>query len=306
MEQKTTAHIAVFLTNFFFAANYSVVKYIAPSVIQPFGLNVIRVGVSVILFWALWTMGSRKAGIRREHLGRFLLCALTGVAMNQMMFLKGITLTSAIHGSLLILSTPLIITVFAFWVLRERVTPAKLLGLALGIGGATFLVTLRNPTGPQESTLLGDLLIIGNAICYAIYFILVKPLMHAYHPLHVIRWIFTLGMVMILPFGWEEFHAIAWSSLTFPHYAALFSVVICGTFLAYYFNIYGIRHLGAGVAGAYIYTQPVLASIIAMVFLGESLSWQKILAGILIFAGVFLVSYRKPERAEQVTMQAEY
>ncbi len=270
------------------------VKYISPSLIGPYGLNLLRVAVSLLLFWIVWTMGHTEAGIRREHLGRFLLCALTGVALNQMLFMKGLTLTSTIHASLLMLCTPLLITLFAFWILKEKVTIAKVAGLALGIGGAVLLIMTKEKAGHATSSLTGDLLIILNAISYTLYFILVKPLMKAYQPLHVIRWVFTLGFIMILPFGWAQFSTIHWPQFEWAQFASLSFIVICATFLAYYFNVYGIRHLGAGITGSYIYTQPVFAAIIAMFVLQEQFTFQKILAGVMIFCGVFLVSRKTP------------
>lgn len=282
------AHIAVLFTNIFFAINFSLVKFISPSRVGPYGLNILRVGISLILFWLLWTAGKTPAGIQRKHIPRFLLCGLTGVAINQMLFIKGLTLTSTIHASLLMLCTPLLITLLAFWFLRESLTWGKGLGLLLGISGATLLILHKEPQG--TASLSGDLLIVMNAIAYTFYFILVKPLMQVYHPLHVIRWVFTFGLLLILPVGWPQFAAIRWEAFDGAALAALATVVVGGTFLAYSFNIYGIRHLGAAVTGSYIYTQPIFATLIAILFLGEAFTWQKALSGALIFSGVFLVS----------------
>lgn len=263
--------------------------------VGPYGLNLVRVGVSLVLFWTLWLIGKGfktdkavSAGIKKEHFWRFVLCGLTGVAINQMLFIKGLTMTSTIHAALLMLSTPLLITILAFWILKEKLTIAKALGLALGIGGAVLLVASKDKAG--TASLTGDLLILLNAISYTVYFIIVKPLMQVYPPLHVVRWVFTFGFVMILPFCLTQFSAVEWTTFEWSHFASLSFIVICGTFLAYSFNIFGIRHLGAGITGSYIYTQPVFAAIIAMLFLNEHFSFEKILAGVLIFSGVFLVS----------------
>ena len=265
--------------------------------VKPFALNILRVGFSLLLFWAAWLFSPSPARIKKEHLFRFLLCGLTGVAINQTFFIKGLTLTSTVHASLLILATPLLISIIAIWALKEALTIYKVAGLVLGIGGSVLLVLNKESAAHAENYLLGDLLILINAISYTFYFMLVKPLMEQYTPLQVIRWVFTFGLLMILPFGWHELTAVNWSTFNTLHAVSLAGVVVLGTFLAYVFNAYGIHHLGAGTTGSYIYTQPVFAVLIATFTLNESLSWHKVAAALLIFSGVYLVSFKKKKPA---------
>lgn len=287
------AHIAVLLTNLFFAGNYSLVKFISPEPIGSLAINLTRVAISLLLFWSVWLLGKSPAGIARKDWGRFALCALTGIAVNQMLFIKGLTLTSTVHASLLSLVTPIMVTLFALWVLKERFTIYKAAGLSLGIGGAAFLILQKESSRQATDYLLGDVLIVLNAISYSLYFILVKPLMERYSALHVIRWVFTLGFFMMLPFCWGQTTAIEWGALSPLQVTALLFIGIAGTFLAYYFNIYGIAKLGASVTGSYIYTQPVFAVAIAIVALGETVTPQKIVSAVLIFAGVYLVNRKR-------------
>ena len=166
-------------------------------------------------------------------------------------------------------------------------------GLLCGITGAILLITSRDQTGHGENILLGDILIALNAISYAFYFVLVKPLMGYYSPLQVLRWAFTFGTIFILPFGWLEFLHAPWASFTFTQWSAIGFVVILSTFLAYLFTIYGLHHLHASATGAYIYLQPIFATIVAVVFTGEHLGMEKIIAALLIFTGVYLVNRGK-------------
>jgi drug/metabolite transporter (DMT)-like permease len=286
------AHVAALAANLIFATNFSTVKIITPKFIQPLGLNVIRVVVSALLFWILYLMKPSVATFRKKDLGRFVLCAATGVAINQIMFIKGISLTTPIHGALLMLASPIFITFIAAWLLKESLSVSKIIGLIIGVGGAIFLISMKESSGAGSNILFGDLLIMTNAISYAFYMVLVRPLMKDYSPVHVLRWLFTIGVFMIVPFGWNQFTQVQWQTIPFDGWLSLIFVVIGATFFAYLFTIYSINHIGASLTGAYIYTQPVFATVIAVIFLDEHFSWQKALAGALIFLGVFLVNQK--------------
>ena len=291
MTSQIKAHLGLLATNLFFAINISVIKYLTTQGFTgPYGLNVVRSGICVILFWLLFFINGERKKIDKKYIVRFLLCAFTALAGNQMLFMKGVSLTYPIHASLLLLITPILITFIAAWVLKEAITSAKLIGLFLGVGGAYILIMSGHSATKGNDILLGDLLVIMSTVLYTIYFILVKPLMKIYSTMDVMRWVFTFGFIMILPLGWNEFIQITWSHFTFNEYLLLFIVVVPGTFLAYIFNAYGIKILNASTAGAYIYLQPVFAVIIAIIFLKESLELYKIIAGIVIFSGVYLAN----------------
>ncbi len=291
MKPNTLAHMALLFANLFFAINLTAVKHLTNlQLAKPFGINLIRVGVSMILFWILYLIKPGKIKIAKEDRIRFLLCALTGIAINQLLFLKGLSLTQPIHAALLMLITPILIVFIAAWILRERLGILKAIGLALGISGALVLILAKEHSVNGNQIILGDILIIINAVSYTIYFILVKPLMVKYNPVVVVRWIFTFGFFVIFPFGWTEFKEIPWQQYNAIDYTSLGLIVFTGTFLAYIFNVYGIKLLGASIAGFYIYTQPIFAAIIAMLFLHEALTLYKIVAAILIFTGVYLAN----------------
>ncbi|MDP4263533.1 MAG: DMT family transporter [Bacteroidota bacterium] len=286
--------MAVLATNLFFAINYSFVKYISPSPVGPYALNLLRVGGSLLLFWASWFFAKNKVAVNRKDRMRLILCGLFGVAINQMLFIKGLTMTTAIHASLLMLCSPILITLLAFWMLKERITIVNITGLAIGITGSVLLITGRQSASQPKDYLTGDVFILLNGISYAFYFVLVRPLMERYTPLQVIRWVFTFGFIMMLPVGWLQFGEIQWQQFTLTQTGVLLFVILAGTFLAYLFNAYGIRILGPGVTSAYIYIQLVFAVTIAVLFFDEQLTLPKIFAGTMILGGVYLVSLKKP------------
>jgi drug/metabolite transporter (DMT)-like permease len=296
LKASSKAHIAAITTNLLFAGNYSLVKYISPSMVKPYGLNFLRVGVSLILMWISWLLDKGSVGILKKHFWRFFFCGLMGVAINQNLFIKGLTMTSTIHASLLMLSSPILITLFAFFALNEKVTGIKIGGLLLGIGGSVILIMSRDNVSIGNDYLIGDLLILANAVSYSIYFILVKPLMEEYPPMHVIRWVFTFGMLFNIPLGWNEVSSIEWQHFDWFQIISLAFIVVGGTFLAYIFTVYSIKHIGSAVTGSYIYTQPILVVLIATLFLSEMMTLEKVMAGLMIFLGVYLVSFRKTNR----------
>lgn len=293
MTKNAKAHAAVLGANFIFGSNYAVVKYITPSFLHPFALNVVRILVSLSLFWFLFLFKPAKVKLLKKDLPRFLLCALTGVVINQIFFIKGVSLTTPIHSSLLSLATPIFITLIAAWLLRERFTVLKFSGLMLGIGGACILILLKDSSHTGSDILLGDVMVLINAISYAFYLVLVRPLMKTYSGIQVLRWIFTFGALVILPFGMQEFLSTNWTAFDPSHWLALGCVAISATFLAYLLNVYGISVIGASATGAYIYTQPVFAALIAVAFAGEHFSLVKFVAAILIFMGVYLANLKK-------------
>ena len=293
MNSKTKAHIAVLIANLIFGAGYAVIKTITPAYLAPYSLNVVRVVVSLILFWSLLLFKPSKISIDKKDIPLFILCGITGVAINQIMFVKGLALTSAIHSSLLSLATPIFITIIALWLIKEKFSINKFIGLALGIGGASLLVLVKDVQSSNGSSLLGDMFVLINAVSYAFYMVIVRPLMEKYNALHVLRWVFTFGAFFILPIALPDFIATDWSVFGTTQWIALAFVVLFVTFLSYLFTVYGLQELGPSVTGAYIYTQPVFATIIAMVFAGEQFTIIKALAAVLIFAGVYLVNRKK-------------
>lgn len=294
VNNRWKAHGAVIITNLLFGVNYAAVKHITPQYILPFGLNFARVITALLLFWLLYIIKPLgNAGIQRKHVPLFMLCGLTGVTINQLFFIKGLSLTSSIHASLLALATPIFITFIAAWILQERLTVVKILGLILGVGGAAMLIVLKQNTPNKQDSLLGDMYILINAISYAFYMVWVRPLMQNYSPLHVMRWVFTFGAIFLIPFCWNDFFKTNWQLFGAFEWLILALICVGATFVAYLFNVYGISKIGASATGSYIYTQPVFAAIIAVWLLGEQFTLIKLLAGICIFAGVFLVNAKK-------------
>lgn len=293
LNNRLKAHLALLGANLFYAGGFTVAKHLMPRLIQPLGFIFIRIGVVMILFWLSWLGGKqfRAERIAKKDWGILILGGLFGVALNQMLFFMGLNYTFPIHASLIMMSTPLLITIISLFVLKERLKFEKALGIALGIGGAFLLMSAGREITMTGNSGLGDLLVFLNAASYAIYLVIIKPLMQRYRPIIVIRWVFLFGFMFALPFCWPQFAAIDWSLFEPSDYTALAFIVICVTFFTYLWNVYALRILTPTTAGAYIYLQPIFAAVISMIVTGEELTPVKVVATLLIFSGVYLVNF---------------
>lgn len=292
MTHKLKAHLALLGANLFYGAGFTVAKQVMPRLIEPLGFIFIRVSVVMLLFWLSFAGGkSFRTRIDPKDWKLLILGGLFGVALNQMLFFAGLNLTFPIHASLIMMSTPLLITVISLAVLRERIGAEKTLGLVLGIGGASLLMSAGKEITLTGSSALGDLFVFLNAASYAIYLVMIKPLMQRYRPIIVIRWVFFFGFLFVLPSGLPQFLVVDWSQFLPVDYLAVAFIVICVTFFTYLWNIFALKHLSPATAGAYIYLQPIFAAVISMLIMGEALTWVKLLATLMIFSGVYLVNF---------------
>jgi len=278
------------LVGLLYGTNYSIVKIITPEYILPFGLIVIRVAIAAACFWLIGLSVNEKINWRADWV-RIVLCAFFGVGINMLFFFKGVSLTTAINGSIIMTLTPVMVFVTSLILLKEKVTLLKVLGLAVGFLGA-FLIIYSPGTGISLGNWRGDVLILLNAMSYGVYLVLVKPLMARYTPITVAKWIFFFGFLLVLPVGWNEFNQIEWQALTAKVYFSMAFVIIGVTVIVYVLNIWALKKVNPSTVGVYIYVQPVFATLIASTFFGEILSIRHLIAALLVFAGVWLVVKR--------------
>lgn len=289
MNKNYIAHLAIFGANLIYGINYTVAKDVMPTYIEPLGFIFVRVSGAVLMFWFLFRFFYYEK-IDKKDLLKLALCGLFGVAINQMLFFKGLNLTTPINAAVIMVTNPILVLLFGFAMLSEKFTLRKLIGITLGAVGAFLLITNGGNISLDPNHYSGNILVLLNASSYAIYLVMVKPLMQKYKPITVVSWVFLFGFIFVIPFGWNEFQAISWTTMpNFVLWEVVF-VVVGTTFFAYLFNIYGLQTLNASVVSSYIYLQPVLASLIALWVQSDELSFIKLLSATIIFIGVYLVS----------------
>jgi len=206
------------------------------------------------------------------------------------MFFKGLSITTPINAALIMIMTPILVFVISFFLSHEKATWQKITGLVIGLSGALVILAGKGFNFSSD-TLLGDLFILINATSYAIYLVMVRPLMKKYHPLTVIKWVFLFGLIPVTLFGYRQLGEVQWHTFTAQTWAATAFVVVCTTFLAYLLNMLALREVHSSVVGAYIYLQPAIATIISISLGKDVITFEKVLSAVLIFSGVYLVSF---------------
>ncbi|MCB0401308.1 MAG: DMT family transporter [Flavobacteriales bacterium] len=292
MNSGLRAHIALLGANVIYGINYTVAKDVMPTHIQPFGFIFCRVAGAFVLFWLIHSF--RYERVDKKDLLLLAVCGLFGVCANQLMFFYGLNITTPINAGIIMTSNPILVLIASAIILKNKITKSKVSGILLGITGALLLLLVKKDFSFGSSTMTGDLFIFLNALSYGIYLVIAVPLMRKYKPLTVIKWVFTFGILFVFPFGWQEFREIEWSGFTSTIWWEFAFVIIGTTFLAYLLNIYGLKKLNPSVVSTYIYLQPLLAAGFAIWAGKDTLDWIKVVAALLIFSGVYLVSKTKP------------
>lgn len=289
MNKRLLAHIALFAANLIYGINYTVAKDVMPDFIEPLGFIFLRASGALLLFWLCYRLFFYEK-IARNDMFKLMLCGLFGVAINQMLFFEGLNLTTPINAAVIMVTNPILVLIMGALLAAERITKRKMLGIALGATGAISLITYGGAVELNPNHFWGNIMVLINAASYGVYLVMVKPLMEKYKPITVISWVFLFGFLFVIPFGWTDFQSIQWSQMPSDVLYKVAFVVMGTTFMAYLLNIYGLKILNPSTVSTYIYLQPVLASMVAILAGSDSLSPIKIMAALIIFGGVYLVS----------------
>lgn len=293
MNSKTYAIIALFSVQLLYGLNYTFSKVIMnENFMSPFALTVLRVVGATILFW-LFSIWFPKEKIEKKDYFKFFIAAIFGVGLNMVLFLKGLELTSPIHASAIVTITPIIILILSVFILKEKITSIKVLGVVLGFLGAVILTIYGKSTRAADNVVLGNAIVLLNCVSYSIYIILIKQLTEKYSPLTFIKWLFLFGIFIVLPFGYSDLQAVVWNSITPYIWFSIGFVVIGATFGTYLLNPYALSKLKASTVGVFIYFQPVIAGLFAIIMGVDTVSTVKVLAMVIIFLGVYLVYMKK-------------
>jgi drug/metabolite transporter (DMT)-like permease len=295
MNQKAWVHASLFLTALLYGGSYSIAKALMPEWIGASGFILWRVWIATAFFWLIDPFVRKYRELpNKKDMGLLVLCAFFGVAGNMLLFFEGLAISSPINAAVIMVCSPIFILVVAGILKTEKIGWRKLLGIGLGASGAILLILSTADGGPNgQNSPWGNLMILVNALFFATYLVLIRPMMKRYQTFTIVKWLFLFGSLLVLPFGWHQAMAVNWAAFGWQQWSAFIYIIVGISILAYWLNAWSLKHVSSSVVGTYIYLQPVLAALIAVVWAGEKLLVQQIIFALLIFAGVYLVSEAK-------------
>ena len=308
MNKTVLGHAASFATYSIFGLNIAMCKDIANSdILSPYALFLLRAGGATLLFW-LVSLFMPKEHVSKSDMWKIVLASFIGLFVPQMTFLVAITMTTSIDTSILSSLTPIMTMFMAAWFLKEPITWKKVCGVVLSFIGVLVLIftSLHNTSGVTQSQPLGIALIFVNCLSFAIYLGAFRPLISRYNVVTFMKWMFLFTLIICLPFCTSD--AISFfsfmSETTVPsEYGGtsfileVLYVVFFATFLAYFLIPIGQKHLRPTLVSIYSYVQPIFAVVISICIGLDVLSWQKILAIILVFVGVGIVNQSRARQS---------
>jgi len=293
MNARGIAFLAAATASAIYGINHTIAKGLMPDVIGAYGFILLRVSGAAVCFWLISLFYKSEKVAKKDWL-RIIGCAFFGMALNMTMFFKGLSLSTPINSSVVITIAPVLLLILSAIFLKERITWLKGVGIAIGLTGALVLILFGAKTEPNAPNIpLGNMLFIINATSYSVYLILVKPLVAKYSSITLMKFFFLFAVIMNIPIGWHEFSQVDWMHLSFDSTWKLAFVVIGTTVLTYLFNIYALKQLSPSVIGVFMYLQPLIAALFAVLMGADSLTTIKITAAALIFLGVFLTTRKK-------------
>lgn len=291
--ERIIGHLLIFTSALIFALNYPISKWLLSTHLSPDFYLSVRLIVSCILFWGL-SLFLPKEPLSQKEIGIFFLCSLGGITGNQLLFVQGLAQTSPIDASVIMTARPILVLVFSSLILREAVTRQKTLGVLFGAAGAAWLI-LQSAT-PAENTssgLLGNLLVFGSGIVYALYFVFSKPLSEKYQATTMMKWMFLFAALQVLPFTLPAIansETLLLAPLDANAWAAMIFVFFGTSFLGYLLIPMAVRRIRPTTASMYNTLHPIVACLLAVVLAQDVVTPGKILAALAVLSGLYIVT----------------
>ena len=286
--------MACFLAYAIFGFNIIVCKDLtAGRLISPLAIFTLRSLGAGALFWLISFFTQKEKVEKKDYAGIFA-ASMLGFFVCQVTFLVGIPHVTPMDCSVLSAISPVYTMIIAAIVLKEPITWQKAGGVAISFAGIIYLIVSRtSAAGTTETSLFGILMLILNSLSFSMYLGIFKPLIGKYSVVTFMKWIFLFAFVVSAPFSAREIVTLDWSAIPAIQFAELAFLIFCATFITYFLIPVGQKRIRPTLVSMYSYVQPIIAIVISITAGMEMLTWSKVLAAVMVFGGVVVVSYSK-------------
>jgi drug/metabolite transporter (DMT)-like permease len=295
-------HVALLAVQVIFGT-WPVMGKIALRAVPSTGLVAIRVGGAAVSFLLLLGLRGRLVKPARRDLARLALYSLLGVVLNQFLYVKGLSLSTAVNAAIINTTIPVFTLIVGALLGKERLTVRVAAGTLVAAAGVVYLIDpLRASLGGE--TMRGNLLLVANTSCYGAYLAISQDVFRRYGALTAMTWLFAMGSLAAVPFGGYHLAQTDFASVGLLIWLVLVYTVLVQTVGAYYLNAWALERVSPSTVAVYIYLQPLFAFVVAPLLLGagERPGLRHAVATLLIFAGVGVVTLgRKGKFEEEVS-----
>jgi len=293
MNNRYLALIAAFLATSIYGINHTIAKEVMPIYIGSSGFIMLRLLGTTSIFWLI-SLFTPNEKIEKKDFFKILLASVLGMCINMLAFFRGLELSTPINSGIIITLSPVLVLILSYFFLKERITIKKILGILIGFSGAVFLILNTSKTGINAPNIpLGNSFFLLNASAYAGYLIVIKPLTKKYNIFTLMKWLFLIGLILSSPITYNQFVEVNWTELPWFAIWRMGYVVIGTTFLTYLFNVYALKTLSPTTVGSFIYLQPIITIMFALITGNDLLDATKLVSCLLVFIGIYLVSIKK-------------
>ena len=285
----STVDVALVAMSFVWGLNFTAVKG-AIADFQPLTFNAIRFGTSSLFLLGLLWLRERSIGVHRKDLARFVLLAIIGNTAYQLFFIHGIALTTATNSALILATTPIFVILFGALLDVEKVTSRVVQGVILSFLGVVMIVLgSGNTLTFSDQSLLGDLLIVANPICWSIYTVLSKPMLKEYSPLKLTAVTMSIGAVPLVIVAIPSLNQQNWTAISMNSWLGLAFSAFFAIGLGYVIWYTGVSRIGSARTSLYDNLVTVFAVASAWILLGENMTVIQIAGAVLVFVSLYAV-----------------
>jgi drug/metabolite transporter (DMT)-like permease len=286
------AHLAILIGNIIWGINNPITKSLVSVNISPYVLAYLRLIGACVLFW-LASLFIPKEKVNTKDKIKIFFASIFGLVLNQILNTVGLSLTSPIDASIIVATLPIVTMILAAIILKEPITWLKFVGVLVGACGAILLISNSQLKSNGTNSIVGNIIVFSAAISFGLYLTVFKAVVSRYNAITCMKWMFLFASIVSFPFSFRSVWDTNYATMSGTTIMQICYVVIGATFVGYLLIQIAQRHLRPTTLSMYNYLQPIIASIVAVQMGLASFGFEKVIASVLVFAGVYIVTQSK-------------